>query len=1522
MKKIIEQILRGGGKPLSYLLAALFAFALAETARATVIDLGGTPQAITDLSAAKYNNVDFKGNTVVNGTLTVTGEQNFSDNPYTFGSGLTLNQTSGRWSVSGNRQVYVVDGGIVNLNDTGTTHYFGRRYASSKWYSYSSPTKLVLDNGTFNCASHLYFSPIVDNTNGREVQLVLSMDNHSSLSITNGKELKFGAVQRASGNTNTHKTEKVTVAVTNSTMSVGGVVHFGNNNDYLKDQANSYINVSFGPGADITCKQFYVYKYPKSTIVFDGATVHTHTASANLDTNFFGLNADAASANAFDGYQLRSGGVTFDVKVNFEHGSLFAPLFGPGGFTKTGSGTLTYNRDAFLFTGPLTVSNGTFISSQKMAASAFKVDGASSVLNLSNASLTNATVALSATAGGKLTLSGATIPNDSAPDLTLADGGTTDYFTQDNEVRTYTLDSLTLGPGAVLDLDADATTVDAINATTTNITATAAEKATINLNFLALPSPGQTFALFETDGADKFTVVPKFGNLTLPSEVSVVDGKLTLTITAEDYNWNGSLPNWGDANAWTMGGASATWVDGNNAIFATPNATATLAANASAAEVRFTADATVSGSATLAVSSVSVASDVSATISAPTDGAMTKTGAGTLTLSQNRTAQTTLAEGTLVMSGATVDSTKLTLGTDAAKPVVFDYGAQTLTANPTTYLGAGTDVTLTNGTFTYTANCGLNDENSPATLTIAKDAAFATSDRYTINTASEKTINVAGGEFNPARTDGSEINAWLMGGSSGLLRIKATDGAVIKMNGYLFAGTGHDSANLSPKVEWSMVKSSLLIAGHGLYLGNRGNQGVMSNKPIVPECRFGMTNGVFSVGAGFFLGQNPTENTTQSAGYYIAEFDNCTVTSKLCRVYGDRPRSSIHFNGTTLVSNGNGDNWIDAVGFADGVTPVTVGEKGLVLDTNGKTMKLTADLGGTGAVTNIVGTGKLTIAKSQTGTGDIVCASGETVLDAGLTLDRPVSVKDGATFTAKATVQSTVASLTLESGATLNIDSYTSGVVPLSVSTLTLPASGTVALTMNGGAFSVGTYKILEKSGIAVADVYGKLVPSTGSETYGYSVSGDMLVLTVGTPAHGRWRASAGSGSFSEPGNWEDGQTPVSGDNLDFSGVTSEITITCSDLSGTVFAGAVFGSSKKPVTIDGTLRLATMAVSYDSGNFSVAEGSKLIVDGDVTLSTDTSQFLFIVHKNYGEVEIGGKVIVTGSTKGYACYDCSADATIAVKGIDAREGADYMKLNAHYKDAPTVKWIIGSDGLGGGKGYWIDRGDGNNKKGTGAELKAAADFTIADSIGARQILTLDTDNGKTITVNGEICMDPISGTVNTLTVKGSGTVEICNTVNRLSGAGAFNGAVIVTNTATLAINAGKQVTTGAITVNSNATLQVAQSGTVTLGGGLTLKNHACLGFNYTDRNEPVLNLDGKTVTFDAGETTNIVVKISVDKGKWPHGGDNDLTSGGKFTAVSVTLDNTDKPSWAEGVKVNDDGNIVLDVTPMGMIFFVK
>ena len=89
-----------------------------------------------------------------------------------------------------------------------------------------------------------------------------------------------------------------------------------------------------------------------------------------------------------------------------------------------------------------------------------------------------------------------------------------------------------------------------------------------------------------------------------------------------DYTWIGTLQNWGDENAWTKDGTTTPtiWADGNNAIFATANSTATLVADVMANSVVFNADTTIATNGTdeavLAVKSVAVDAGVSATISA------------------------------------------------------------------------------------------------------------------------------------------------------------------------------------------------------------------------------------------------------------------------------------------------------------------------------------------------------------------------------------------------------------------------------------------------------------------------------------------------------------------------------------------------------------------------------------------------------------------------------------------------------------------------------------------------------------------------------------------------------------------------------------------------------------------------------------------------------------------------------------------------------------------------------------------
>ena len=288
------------------------------------------------------------------------------------------------------------------------------------------------------------------------------------------------------------------------------------------------------------------------------------------------------------------------------------------------------------------------------------------------------TAGLAVTGGGSLTAFG-----DLTGAITVGENTRLQYFDQDRAANTYALSSLTLGAGSTLTIDGG----DSFGNTPTAINATSESKATIVVSFASAPVANSSFRLFSATAADleKVSVVPMLGALKLPYEVSVADGKLTLTITAEDYIWNGSQTNWGDQNAWTKGGSDFVWSDGNNAIFSTANAEAVLSASVSASEVRFTADATVSGTSPLSASKVDVSQGVAATISAPFGSPIIKSGLGTLTLagSAANTYDITLAEGTLkVGAESSLDWEKFIFGVDSSsQPVTLRVDADATIVN-------------------------------------------------------------------------------------------------------------------------------------------------------------------------------------------------------------------------------------------------------------------------------------------------------------------------------------------------------------------------------------------------------------------------------------------------------------------------------------------------------------------------------------------------------------------------------------------------------------------------------------------------------------------------------------------------------------------------------------------------------------------------------------------------------------------------------------------------------------------------
>lgn len=410
-----------------------------------------------------------------------------------------------------------------------------------------------------------------------------------------------------------------------------------------------------------------------------------------------------------------------------------------------------------------------------------------------------------------------------------------------------------------------------------------------------------------------------------------------------------------------------------------------------------------------------------------------------------------------------------------------------------------------------------------------------------------------------------------------------------------------------------------------------------------------------------------------------------------------------------------------------------------------------------------------------------------------------------------------------------------------------------------------------------------------------------------GEPRHGVWCGAGMDGDFDTAANWEDGRVPAAGENIDFSAIPAATTISVTGAStNKIFGTATMGSSV--VTFTGSVAFAGIT---DTSKVAVGADSTVTINGDLEISGSGDQVVV------DTVAAGGKFVVTGDIVAkedftgllYQCRSCGGGAVQARGVVNNSTGnSDQWAFRLGGYTAGTAYWIIGDHGLSGSRNFWTYK-----VNGTFINIQPLdTDFTISTAVSTyNAAFTFDTTgadgNPHTITNVGSI------GNTGSVNVSGSGRFVV-DAENTLSGA------VTVTNTATLAVNPGKKMTTGTISVSSNATFQVAQSGTVTLGGGLTLADGAVLGFNFTQKKiAPVLDLTDKTVTVN-GE---VKVKVTAAEGIRPIIKSNQfaLTSGGKFTGASVALAEG-SASWAKGVSVDENGNIVLTLKSTGIYILVR
>ena len=440
-----------------------------------------------------------------------------------------------------------------------------------------------------------------------------------------------------------------------------------------------------------------------------------------------------------------------------------------------------------------------------------------------------------------------------------------------------------------------------------------------------------------------------------------------------------------------------------------------------------------------------------------------------------------------------------------------------------------------------------------------------------------------------------------------------------------------------------------------------------------------------------------------------------------------------------------------------------------------------------------------------------------------------------------------ITNVTLAAGTTLALPNSTAGsFVTRSIESVTLPASGTVKLVIDGAALSPGTYTLLS----CVPANYGNFIVS------GAAVSGKVrtliddgstLQLVVIGGERVFWKSDAG-GDITSSSNWTnalgEAVVPQVGDTLDFSAIKSdniELTGTFSD--DRIFTGATFAlDGNKNVRLSGTLHFQSL---NDANHLRILSGGSLVVEENLKWDIATAinennngNMGRLLQQNDGTVVVKGLAWAFGgynSKNGY-CYQTrgASGSPLRVGGIQYQCGGYQFGFYLHCYGNTTASgpgwWIVGSDGM---TFYPGGSGDdakncfivgGGNKGGGDVTLSSQADWSIGTSGNSSSVadiyidgktLIIDTkdydDNTvpRTVTLNGRVYSSATTGTG--LSITGNGKFVIATKVTSGSVKKTrIHNTLAVSDTATLQISEDADYAITNMTFAAGTTLALPNS----------------------------------------------------------------------------------------------------------------
>ena len=959
-----------------------------------------------------------------------------------------------------------------------------------------------------------------------------------------------------------------------------------------------------------------------------------------------------------------------------------------------------------------------------------------------------------------------------------------------------------------------------------------------------------------------------------------------------EYVWNGgnSEDSWRTSGNWSKNGTPGDWYDSTAAFFRNAGDAATVDSAVTAASVTFGANATVGGAASLTAPLIVVSNGVSATIAAPTAGTLEKKGPGTLTLSSSRTAQTDIAEGTLVMSGAgtTLDWSDVTLGTVAGKTAILKYeDGATFASNPAS-INLGHDAAgSVGGGVTAELHKSSGDWNLSGRIWIGWNAGDV--GRFYHNGGT----TTVGGQFRVSSQTGSEGEFTMNGGT-------------VTVNDNLYVG-----CNVN------VVKGVFNMNG-GNFICN-GTAYVPYSKNVNPA-ELHINGGVFTAAGTFIAGYGANSEA-------VIEINSTDGTPGVLETKGltlGSGTATLTFNGGELKATGS----LESSGLiADGIT-VRVAANGGTINANSNAVSMPATLGvagDTGGMT-FKGSGTITLSAAPS-------YSGTTTVEVGTTLVVPTAIA-GANleFMIPAGLTTGIYKVMEVSGG----GAFAADVL----SSVTLPTDVNAHFFLDNGDTEIWCAYSTEAGNIWIGGASGSLNDpanwNSGSvPTSGTAIIGNNTTATLTNPDGSAFAAlrivvPSSSAAVTISGAAFSGITQIvnySTSEIEFqNAVTFVNNVNVTQNTGTVkFTGGATGVQLSAATdIHGTynftktgdlVEIANTVVKSDgvyklpdgtffkhNADFNVEAGGEVEVKNAKIKHSNNGKKLFGVF--YGVFKVDGEFSVSGdSASSYVThYVCDSGTgtlvankihvlsrgtivptgmTIMGPGGIFRESTGYVRVNdaGSHTFGAYADWTMYHDSKG-------------SNTGTGGFAFYKHDSTTQTSLTFDTTDYYDNTIGRTITCEAPIgAVNDNSAAAFKVTVKGKGRFVFANTD---SGATLFSGGLTVTNSATVEVKANARPGAGAVTLCAGTTLVLTSTGDefTPLANALGLPSEGTA----------TLRIDG--------------AKLKI--------GDHTINSGVAATAADhlAVGQNSEALVGRRASLAVKDGNLVLSVRQKGVTFILK